>query len=196
MKLDRNSLNLPNLVSLIRILIAPLLVYLAIQQQELWFIAALLFSGFTDVLDGFLARILNQVTALGSHLDSWGDFTIYSTMALCAWIMWPHIVLQEIVYFSIILGSLCLPVLVGIIKFKSLTSYHTWSVKLAVALTFLGYVLLFTGISEWPFRLAALVSLYAGIEEILITLIMSHERMDVRSVWSARKYEERENALD
>ena len=194
MIINRDSLNLPNLVSFIRILIARLLIYLAIQQQEFWFIAALLFSGFTDVLDGFLARTMNQITELGSHLDSWGDFTIYSTMALCAWILWPQIVLQEIVYFSIILASLCLPVVVGLIKFKSLTSYHTWSVKVAVALTFLGYILLFTGITEWPFRFAAIVALYAGLEEILITLIMSRERMDVRSVWAASKYEQQEKA--
>ncbi|MDJ0881685.1 MAG: CDP-alcohol phosphatidyltransferase family protein [Gammaproteobacteria bacterium] len=194
MTIDRDSLNLPNLVSSIRILIAPLLIYLAIQQQEFWYIVVLLFSGFTDVLDGFLARTLNQITKLGSHLDSWGDFTIYTTMALCAWILWPQIVLQEIVFFSMILASIGLPVLVGLIKFKSLTSYHTWSVKIAVALTFLGYILLFTGITEWPFRLAAMVALYAGIEEILITLIMSHERMDVRSVWAASKYEHKDKA--
>ena len=52
----RDIFNLPNLVSSIRILIAPLLFYLAFQGLETWFLAALLFSGFTDVLDGFLAR--------------------------------------------------------------------------------------------------------------------------------------------
>ena len=74
--------NLPNLVSLIRILMAPVLFYLAFTQQPYWFIGTLLFAVFTDVLDGFLARILNQITTMGSHLDSWGDFIIYSTCLL------------------------------------------------------------------------------------------------------------------
>ena len=79
--------NLPNLVSLIRILMAPVLIYLALTQQPDWYIGMLVFTVFTDVLDGFLARVLNQITKLGSHLDSWGDFVIYNTMALCAWIL-------------------------------------------------------------------------------------------------------------
>lgn len=179
-----NYLKLPNLVSSIRILIAPVLFYLAVQQQEIWYLALLLFSGFTDVLDGFLARMLNQITELGSHLDSWGDFTIYSTMAVCAWIMWPEIVQREIVYFSIIVGSILLPVGIGLIKFRRLTSYHTWSVKVSVAMTYLGYVLLFADIAQWPFILASFLCLYAGIEEILITLVLRRERVNVRSIWS------------
>jgi CDP-diacylglycerol--glycerol-3-phosphate 3-phosphatidyltransferase len=181
-------MNLPNSVSFIRILIAPVLIYMALHNMQIWFVVLLLFSGFTDVLDGFLARRLNQITELGSHLDSWGDFTIYSTMAICAWILWPQIVLQEAIYFLIILGSFCIPVIVGLIKFGTLTGYHTWSVKLAVAITFLGYILLFSGITEWPFRVASVLCLYAGLEEILITLVLKQQRMDVRSLWSVIKY--------
>ena len=187
MSIDRKSIKLPNLVSLIRILIAPMLFYLALHNMQFWFMALLLLSGFTDILDGFLARTLNQVTKLGSLLDSWGDFTIYSTMAICAWILWPDIVLQEMVYFLLIVSSFCVPVLAGLLKFKTLTSYHTWSVKFAVVCMFLAYILLFSGLAEWPFRVAALICLYAGLEEILITLLTKHPRTDVRSVWSVIK---------
>ena len=181
--------NLPNLVSSIRILIAPLLFYFAFNEMETWFLAALLFSGATDVLDGFLARKLNQITKLGSHLDSWGDFTIYSTMAVCAWIIWPEIVQREILYFSMILFSFLLPVGIGLIKFGRLTSYHTWSVKLAVFVTFFGYIALFSDQAAWPFVLASYLCVYAGIEEILITFVSSKERVDVRSIWAALRYE-------
>jgi phosphatidylglycerophosphate synthase len=189
MKYEKQDIvNLPNLVSLIRILMAPLLIYLALIQQPWWFIAVLLFAEFTDVLDGFLARALNQITEMGSHLDSWGDFAIYSTMAVCAWILWPDITQREIIYFIIIVLSFTLPVLAGLIKFHKLTSYHTWSVKLAVLITVVGYILLFTGLLDWPFRLAALFCLYAAIEQITITLLIKHEHVDVRTVWQALKY--------
>ena len=181
--------NLPNLVSSIRILIAPLLFYFAFNKLENWFLVALLFSAATDVLDGYLARKLQQITRLGSQLDSWGDFTIYSTMAVCAWIIWPEIVQREILYFSMILFSFLLPVGIGLIKFGSLTSYHTWSVKLAVFVTFIGYITLFSGLADWPFVLASYLCVYAGIEEIVITLASSRERVDVRSIWAALRYE-------
>ena len=171
---------------------APVLFYFAFTQQPHWFIGALLFAVFTDVLDGFLARTLNQITEIGSHLDSWGDFVIYTTMAICAWILWPDILQREIIYFTTMVVCLTLPTLAGFIKFHSFTSYHTWSVKLAVFIGIIGYILLFSGLLDWPFRLAALFCLYAAIEEIAITLLMRHQRVDVRTVWQALKYR-REN---
>ena len=180
--------NLPNAISFIRILMAPVLFYLAVKQQPEWFLIALIFTVFTDVLDGFLARMLNQITAMGAHLDSWGDFIIYSTMAICAWILWPEILLKEKVYFFIILFSFTAPALIGLIKFRTTTGYHTWAVKLAVAVTIVGYILLFGGYLDWPFRVAALLSLYAALEEIAITLIMRHEHVDVRTLRQAMKY--------
>lgn len=185
---SENIYNLPNLVSFVRILLAPVLFYLALNQQPLWFIAVLLFSGFTDVLDGFLARHLQQITTMGSHLDSWGDFMVYTSMAVCAWILWPDILLTELVSFTAIVASFTLPVAIGLIKFRTLTSYHTWGVKLAVAITFIAYILLFTDLMAWPFRLAAVVCVYAAVEEIAITLLMHNEQVDVRSVWQAIEY--------
>ena len=184
------AINIPNLVSSIRIGLAPVLVYLAFNQMDAWFLGVLLFSGFTDILDGFLARTLNQMTALGARLDSWGDFAIYSTMAVCAWILWPGIVARELIYFAMIISSFSIPVVIGLIKFRRLTSYHTWSVKVAVAVTFVGYVLLFAEIAQWPFVLASLICIYAGTEQILITLTMHHERVNVSSIWAAMKYEQ------
>ena len=185
-----NSLyqHLPNLVSSIRILMAPVLLYLAIHQQATVYIAVLVFTVFTDVLDGYLARRLNLVSELGAQLDSWGDFFVYSTMLVAAWIMWPDIIVREQIYVTIIVISFTLPVLIGLIKRKKLTSYHTWSVKLAVGITFAAYILLFTDILSWPTKLAAICCIYAGIEQILITLLSHHEKtVDVKSIWHVLK---------
>jgi cardiolipin synthase (CMP-forming) len=180
--------NLPNLVSMIRILMAPVLLYFAFMQQPHWYIGMLIFTVFTDLLDGFLARILQQITEVGSHLDSWGDFVIYNTMAVCAWILWPEIIEREKIYFIIIVLSFILPAIIGYIKFHRFTSYHTWAVKLAVAVTIVSYILLFTGMMDWPFRVAAAFCLYAGAEEIIITLLIRHQHIDVRSFWQALQY--------
>ena len=125
--LNRNIYNWPNFVSLLRLLMAPVLIGLAVNQQPVWFLAVVLFSAFTDALDGFLARLLNQITELGSHLDSWGDFFIYNCMAVGAWLLWPDIVLREKLSFIVIVASFTLPAAAGLIKFHTLTSYHTWS---------------------------------------------------------------------
>jgi CDP-diacylglycerol--glycerol-3-phosphate 3-phosphatidyltransferase len=191
---NRDIYNLPNFVSFVRILLAPVLFYFAFAQEPIWFLATLMFSAFTDVFDGFLARVLNQITEMGSRLDSWGDFTIYSTMAICAWILWPGIVVQELTSYVVIVISIVSPVIAGLVKFKSITSYHTWTVKVAVVVTFIGYILLFAGWLDWPFRVAAAFSAVAAAEEIAITLLSRQEHVDVRSIWEALKYNEEDNA--
>ena len=192
MKEKTEIYNLPNFVSLIRLLMAPVLVWLALSQEHDWFIIALVFTVFTDLLDGFLARTLNQITEMGSHLDSWGDFVVYSVMAFSAWVLWPEIVIAEKYYFAIILLSFTLPVIIGLLKFRVLTSYHTWSVKLAVGITIVAYILLFSGMVEWVFKLAAIVCAYAAIEEIMISFILKHEHVDVRTVWHALRINKQE----
>jgi len=190
---DKNKIvNLPNLVSLIRLLMTPVLVWLALNQQPHWFIVALVFTVFTDVLDGFLARALNQITEMGSRLDSWGDFAVYSVMAFSAWILWPDIVMAEKYSFVVIIMSFTLPVIIGLFRFKVLTSYHTWSVKLAVGITVVAYILLFSGAVEWVFKLAAIMCAYAAIEEIAISFILNRQHVDVRTIWHALKINKQE----
>lgn len=185
---NREIFNWPNLISLVRVLLSPVLLLLAINHQPIWFVLVILFSEFTDVLDGFLARRLHQTTRLGSHLDSWGDFLIYSVMAVSAWIMWPEIVRREIFYVLLVVTSFTLPVLVGLIKFGRLTSYHTWGVRLAVMLTVVAYILLFLQWLDWPFRFAALFCVLAAAEQIAITVIMSQQHEDVRTLWRAIQF--------
>jgi len=185
MNIREQLLQPPNLVSSLRLLMAPLLFVFAFRQMEYWFFGALIFSGLTDVVDGFLARKLNLISPLGARLDSWGDFTIYSTMAICAWVLWPEVTERELVHYAMILFSFMLPAWVGIVRFGKITGYHTWSVKIAVLVTFVGYIALYADIADWPFVLASWLCVIAASEELLITLVLRHERTDVRSLWSA-----------
>lgn len=184
----KDFLSPPNIVSLVRIFMSPVLLALAWYQQPGLYMLALLFTLFTDVLDGFLARTLNQVTELGAHLDSWGDFIIYTTLVIAAWWLWPEIIIEEYISILAIIISFTAPVAIGLIKFRTLTGYHTWSVKLAVFVTVVSYMVTFMDWARWPMCLAATVAVIAALEEIAITLVMRHEHADVRSIWHAVKY--------
>lgn len=173
---------------MLRILMAPILLLFAYHQLATIYILALLFTLFTDVLDGYLARRLNMITELGAHLDSWGDFVIYTTVAIAAWWLWPEVIREEIFSVAAIILSFTLPVIIGLVKFHKITSYHTWSVKVAVFITVVSYIVVFSDWARWPLYLAASVCVIAAIEEVLITIIMKHEHADVRSIWHALKY--------
>jgi len=66
-------LNLPNFVTLIRIVLIPF--FLVLLSAGLYLDALIVFivSGLTDFLDGALARMTNQQTPLGSYLDPVAD---------------------------------------------------------------------------------------------------------------------------
>jgi cardiolipin synthase len=67
------ALNIPNLITLGRILLVPIVVW-AIASGEMW-IAFLLFlaAGVSDAVDGFLAKRFHMTTVLGAYLDPLAD---------------------------------------------------------------------------------------------------------------------------
>jgi len=77
---------IPNLVSLLRLALVPVFAVLIVVGADVWALAVLAFSGFTDWLDGVLARRLDQVTRLGQMLDPAADrLFIFVTLAGLAW---------------------------------------------------------------------------------------------------------------
>ncbi len=72
-------LNIPNLLTLLRILLVPVFVILLIQGHFLKAILVFVLAGLTDALDGFLARVLHQKTDLGLYLDPLADKALIIT---------------------------------------------------------------------------------------------------------------------
>jgi cardiolipin synthase (CMP-forming) len=65
---------LPNVLSLMRLLLLPVFVWLAlVQEADLWAFALLTVTSATDWFDGWIARRHNQVTRLGQLLDPLAD---------------------------------------------------------------------------------------------------------------------------
>ena len=73
-RIGRESLNLPNLITLSRLVLAVVL-FALIDSGQWWFTSAILFvfAASTDALDGWLARRYGQVTTLGRILDPFVD---------------------------------------------------------------------------------------------------------------------------
>ena len=65
-------LTLPNVLSALRLLGVPLFLWLIlVPQADGWAVALLMVAGFTDWLDGYLARKWNQITRVGSYWIRW-----------------------------------------------------------------------------------------------------------------------------
>ena len=182
-----SKLNLANLLTGFRFVAAPGLLWLAWHNHGIAFMIVLACAFFTDLLDGFVARLMGQVSQFGAMLDSCADVITYLTIAISCWWLWPAIVQQEIVFVDLIVTSCLLPAFAGFGKFGRFTSYHTWAVKVAAAAMGLSLYILFFGGPDWPFRIAAIICIMAALEEVALTFLLPEPESNVRSVLDVLK---------
>jgi cardiolipin synthase len=70
----------PNLLTLLRICLAPFLVAAILESRFALSFGLFLVAGLTDALDGALARVLKQRSQLGEYLDPVADKLLLSTL--------------------------------------------------------------------------------------------------------------------
>jgi len=72
--------NLPNTLSVLRLVLVPVYLWLVWRGWFLGFLVFLFLSELLDLVDGPIARTTNSVTDLGERLDAWGDLAAYTTL--------------------------------------------------------------------------------------------------------------------
>ena len=180
-----------NALTLFRLVIAaPAMLLLALAGQREPFVWVLAASFASDFVDGTVARLCGGSTRFGAVLDSWADVAAYSAIAIGLALLWPELVRREWLACAALVASFVLPSVVGLARFGCFTSYHTRLVKLAVATTAAGLLVLLWAGQAWLFRLAAAVAALAALEEMVITCLLDAPRSNVRgmlSVWRERR---------
>lgn len=77
---------IPNLLSFFRLLLIPVFLVLLVVEEYGYALIVLVFSSFTDFVDGYIARRFNQVSRVGQLLDPAADrLFIFSTLIGLAW---------------------------------------------------------------------------------------------------------------
>lgn len=79
-------LNVPNILSIIRLCMVPLYVivyFSGMEHAHLWAVVVYALASITDGLDGYLARKNNCITNLGKVLDPLGDKMLTSAVLIC-----------------------------------------------------------------------------------------------------------------
>ena len=106
---------IPNLLSFLRLVMIPWFVWEYLDQENsIGTALILLLSGFTDTIDGWIARRFNMVSNLGKALDPVADKLTQITMIACLIVRFPHM--------WAVLGVLCVKELFVLIT--SLLSIH------------------------------------------------------------------------
>lgn len=79
-------MNIPNSITLFRMMLVPVIVWLILREQMLAAFIVFLIAGVTDALDGLIAKQFDLVTPLGTYLDPLADkvllVSIYVTLGI------------------------------------------------------------------------------------------------------------------
>ena len=124
----KEVLTIPNLLSLFRLCLIPVIVWLYCGKE--WYGAAigvLILSGISDVVDGWIARKFNMVSDFGKVLDPLADKLTQGTLLICLLFRYPMMwaviavfALREVV--MLILGGI-------VIQKKDMVSGARWHGK-------------------------------------------------------------------
>ncbi|MBN8996034.1 MAG: CDP-alcohol phosphatidyltransferase family protein [Rhizobiales bacterium] len=79
-------MTIPNLISILRLFLVPVTIWLISTEKTVWAFFAFVLAGVSDAVDGFLARQFDMGSALGAYLDPLADkallVSIYVTFAV------------------------------------------------------------------------------------------------------------------
>jgi cardiolipin synthase (CMP-forming) len=177
---------LPNLLSVLRLVLAALMVMVAATAgSRRWFLILLGAALVTDAFDGFLARRWHVVSDLGRRLDSWGDYVMTAAAVAGLWLLWPVMVQREWPWFvTAVVGSFAI-VVYGLVRWRRVLGYHTWLAKAMVIVLPISVVVLLTGWSAAPFHVAVLLQVLCGAEEMVIAFLLPGFSGEMPSMWHA-----------
>jgi cardiolipin synthase len=162
-------MNIPNLLTLLRVILVPVIVIFLIQGAFLKALLVFVAAGLSDALDGFLARILHQQTVLGAYLDPIADKALLASSFVTLSIL--HIIpgwLTVIVIsrdFIILLGISILSIMSIPVKIRpAFVSKVTTALQFSTVLVALSSRCLPGGFNElWPLILYWLTAFFTII---------------------------------
>lgn len=140
-------LTIPNLITLLRILLTPLFIICLIQKRYPQALGVFLLAGITDMADGLVARLWQQRSPLGTYLDPLADKLLLSSsfVTLSIYYLIPP-------WLTVVVISRDLVLILGVVVFKlanfPLLIRPTLAGKLSAALQ-MGTVLLVLVGKSW-----------------------------------------------
>lgn len=167
--------SVPNRITAARLALIPVLWVLAWLRLPVLVGLGVFASFVTDVLDGYIARRLGQVSESGSRLDSLADNILIPSAVLWLWMLRPEVFRDHPVLMVVALSLYISAMLVGLVKFKRFGNLHLYSSKAAAIPMYLFFsqALIFAPYSPLLLYLAVGLNIISDSESILLLLFSS-----------------------
>lgn len=177
-------LNIPNMLSLYRLITFPLVLYLALSGHETAFAVMLCINLVTDILDGLIARRFNMMTEIGARLDSIADIGTYILAVTGIFCFKAADFEPHLFSFYIYLGLFLACNLLALIKFRRLPSLHLYSWKIGGYMqgTFF-FVLFVAGFKTVFYYIMVTWGILAFAEHFVVQLLLKEMRSNAKGLY-------------
>jgi len=176
--------HLPNAISAARMAAPPVLLALALAGRPAAFTWVLVPALLSDMVDGWLARTYHLESKRGAFLDSVADTLLLFVSIYGIWVFHGEVITANAVLCGAVIVSWVLEDCAALLRYRRLSSFHTYLSKTA------GYVLgLYVGVlfvfGHYPALLYAAsgLSIAGNLEEFALLALLPQWRTDVRGVW-------------
>jgi phosphatidylglycerophosphate synthase len=170
----------PNCITLVRIFLALALLFLKPLSSA--FLEVYLLCGFTDLIDGFIARKTGVTSSFGAKLDSAADTVL---IAVSLFTLYPYLGLTPgVLLWICIIGIIRVAsIMTALYKFKTYASIHTYGNKLTGILLFITPLWLSSINHIIWITVVCIVANLSAVEELIIQITSHQLKLDKKGLF-------------
>ena len=168
-----------NVITLIRIGLAISLLF--IRKYSPLFLILYSICGFTDILDGYIARKTRTESKFGAKLDTIADLLFYIVMFIIMF----DILLKDIIYLVFIIIILLIRIISIIIVLKKYNKFailHTYTNKITGLLLFFIPYFIYLNNANIIVYIIGVIALISSIEELIINIKSKQLDLNKKSI--------------
>ncbi|MDP1728329.1 MAG: CDP-alcohol phosphatidyltransferase family protein [Bacteroidota bacterium] len=181
----KKSYYIINIITLYRLIMAPVLLFIIFTGNLNLFKWLLPLSFFTDLIDGYLARKFRVTSTWGAKLDSIADDVNILVAVIALFVFKFEFIIQEKASIIVLLVLFAVQTALALIRYKKISSFHTYLAKCAAMLqgVFLILVFLIPGPVYFLFYAMVIVTAIELSEEIILVLLLPKWQANVKGIY-------------
>jgi len=169
-----------NGVSILRVLFSLSLLFVDLFSWG--FVLIYLLCGFSDILDGYIARRTKTQSIFGAKLDTAADIIMFSVIL---YIFIPIIKLSNtlIIWLLTVLLIRIISIIIVYIKYKMFAILHTYSNKITGILMFFIPIVIGSVLEKSIIYFVCVIAIVSAIEELVINSISKKMEVNIKSIF-------------
>lgn len=185
--LKKEYITVPNILSVSRIVLLPVLYVFIMFKMYLSFTVAYAILGMTDMFDGMIARKFNMKTEIGKQLDSIADLFFFLSSAYFIYVLYTEYLNPNLILLFVFLGILVASFVISYIFCGKIILMHTFLAKLCAVLVYFLVILSYFFNTTLLITFIICAYIVTFIEAILMFIKFGNIDPDTVSIFSLLK---------